>query len=120
MKAELCPKVTAGPRQWDRPPFPPASAKGIEMRVISQVTGKLIDYSRMDYQDQAHHARYKKYVEQNGLVCQECGGAGDYVADNFGGYSLYEVCGWCEGTGKVTRWMRGLWLRFRKMEARKS
>jgi hypothetical protein len=66
------------------------------------------NYARMYYVYRQHHARYKRYVEAHGLVCQECGGmGGDY-------YTPYseppESCDWCEATGLVTRWMRGLWL----------
>jgi hypothetical protein len=66
------------------------------------------NYARMDYVYQQHHARFKRYVEAHGLTCQACGGrGGDY-------YTPYseppEPCGWCETTGLVTRWLRGLWL----------
>lgn len=63
---------------------------------------------RMDYVYQQHHARFRRHVEAHGLTCQACGGmGGDY-------YTAYseppEPCGWCESTGLVTRWLRGLWL----------
>lgn len=71
------------------------------------------DYPRMSYEWQRHHARYKRRVAVDGLDCQECGGAGGerYVLLD-DGTGPWEPCGWCEGTGKVTRWMRGFWLRY--------
>jgi hypothetical protein len=29
-----------------------------------------------------------------------------------------DPCGWCETTGKTTRWLRGLWLRTMREEKR--
>jgi hypothetical protein len=75
------------------------------------------DYARWDYEYRAHHARYVAHVKAHGLMCQECGGAGH-------GYtSIYAMeppdpCGYCEMTGKVTRWMRGQWLRWKQQERR--
>lgn len=74
---------------------------------------KPVDYKRLDYQYRQHHARYARRAKADGLICQECGGRG-----YDGSYSSYseppEPCGWCETTGYVTRWMRGLWLRCQK------
>jgi len=74
------------------------------------------NYSRLDWKWRHHHQRYKNFIENHGLVCQECGGGGELLYDRFDWYNLYEVCGWCEGTGKVTRWRRGAWLRLKKLE----
>ena len=75
------------------------------------------DYWRDSYRYQAHNKRYLAYVETHGLPCQACGGmGGDY-------YTAWseppETCSWCEGTGKVTRWLRGVYLRFMRDEKRK-
>ena len=76
-----------------------------------------INYFRFDYYERQHHLRFKKRVEGR-LICQECGGAGgkiDQVLDYDGFLSgPWESCGWCEGTGYVTPWLRGLWLRFQQ------
>ena len=69
------------------------------------------DYPRNSHYLHRHHERYKRYVEAHGLMCQECGGAGEYADDWIDGHPLMNDCGWCEGTGKVTRWVRGFWLR---------
>lgn len=79
-----------------------------------------VDYQRLDYEDAAHHVRFARYVQAHGLMCQECGGSGEVVEDrvDFGddwcGSIMFDIrrsCGYCEGTGRVTRWMRGAWLR---------
>ena len=75
-----------------------------------------IDYRRMDYEHRQHYERRKRYVEANGLVCQDCGGVGQYVEEWHDYWPRYEMCGWCEGTGKVTRWERGMWLRYKQGE----
>ncbi|MPZ20108.1 MAG: hypothetical protein GEV06_19655 [Luteitalea sp.] len=76
------------------------------------------DYARLSYERQAHHRRFVAYVEAHGLLCQSCSGAGGerYVLLD-DGTGPWEPCGWCEGTGKVTRWLRGLWLRTLRDEA---
>ena len=66
-----------------------------------------------------HHGRYKTYVETkgNGFVCQECRGRGgevEPVTDE--GQGPWYDCGFCEGTGLVTRWMRGWWLTWKAQE----
>ena len=74
------------------------------------------DYARMHYVFRQHHERYKRYVEAHGLTCQACGGLGGDA------HTMYsepgEPCGWCETTGKVTRWLRGLYLRTMRDEKR--
>ena len=62
-----------------------------------------------------HHFRFKRRAEKEGLLCQECGGMGgatEPILDD--GSGPWEQCGWCEGTGFVTRWRRGEWLRYKK------
>lgn len=68
-----------------------------------------------------HHCRYKRYVDEYGLLCQECGGAGgevDVILDD--GTGPWEMCGYCEGTGLTTRWIRGEWLRWKKQEKKEQ
>ncbi len=64
-----------------------------------------------------HLVRYRAYIKEHGLICQECGGSGGYkevVCDD--GTGPWYDCGFCEGTGYVTRWMRGQWLRWKALE----
>ena len=75
------------------------------------------DYARMDYVHDQHHRRFRAYVETHGLPCQACGGRG-YHGSYYSYYDPPEPCGWCESTGKVTRWLRGLWLRCLREEKR--
>lgn len=80
------------------------------------------DYRRWDYVRREHHRRYAAYVEVHGFTCQDCGGAGgdiDVVIPETG-QGPWEPCGWCEGTGYVTRWIRGYWLRWKAEEKRKQ
>jgi len=88
---------------------------------------RTVDYPRLTHEWRRHHERYARFVAQHGLTCQECGGSGQYVEDiiDFGGpecgsipFELFCDCGWCEGTGKVTRHTRGLWLRCKREEKR--
>lgn len=77
----------------------------------------MIDYARLDYYGHAHYLRYKRYVESmtKKLICQDCGGTGGYtepVLDD--GSGPWFNCGWCEGTGKLTPWLRGQWLKFKR------
>lgn len=78
-----------------------------------------MDYPRMDYLYRHHHLRYERYIECHGLTCQDCRGAGgeiDVISWDLGG--PWVACDWCEGTGKMTRWLRGQWLRMKKEEKR--
>jgi len=78
------------------------------------------DYPRLYYVRRQHRARYQRYVAGHGLLCQSCGGAGgetDVLLDD--GTGPWEPCGWCEGTGKVTRWLRGLYLSYMRDEKRR-
>jgi len=81
------------------------------------MTERPVDYARLYHERQRHHARYVRYVEAHGLTCQACGGmGGDY-------YTAWseppEPCGWCETTGKVTRWVRGAYLRYMRKRKRR-
>lgn len=51
------------------------------------------------------------------LVCQECHGAGSYIEPclDYGEGPSFN-CGWCNGTGFVTPYLRGLWLRYKRKE----
>lgn len=79
-----------------------------------------IDYARYNYRIQSSHQRYKRRIKAmpRKLICQECRGAGSFhepILDDGTGPS-YE-CGWCQGTGYVTGWLRGQWLRYRREQA---
>ena len=74
-----------------------------------------MNYARWNYVYRQHHERYTRYVEAHGLPCQACGGLG-YQGRYSSYYDPPEPCGWCETTGKVTRWLRGLWLRTMREE----
>ena len=63
------------------------------------------DYARIHYVYLQHHARYSRYVDAHGLVCQACGGMGEEDSNAY--TEPPEPCGWCETTGRVTRWLRG-------------
>ena len=75
------------------------------------------DYAKLDWAGREHRERFARYVKAmpRKLLCQECGGAGYH--EDTDGYGLVEqryMCGWCEGTGHLTPWLRGAWLRSRK------
>ena len=73
------------------------------------------DYARIAWKLRHNHFRYKKYVEQNGFPCQDCGGVGGETIPILDfGQGPWEECGWCQGTGLVTRWIRGQWLCWKK------
>lgn len=75
------------------------------------------NYAKLDSDYQRHHERYKRRVEAmpRKLVCQECGGMGGWVEPVLDfGQGPFEQCGWCEGTGYVTPWLRGQWLKFNR------
>jgi hypothetical protein len=82
----------------------------------------LINYVKLTYKISHSYKRYKRYVKKHGLICQDCGGTGEYI-EEYLPYSewtvpYYKECGWCQGTGKVTKWIRGKWLRMKKEEKR--
>ena len=75
------------------------------------------DYAKLYYYSMQHRKRYISRVECtiDSMSCQDCHGLGGYtepVLDDGSG-PFYE-CGWCYGTTKVTKWVRGAWLRSRK------
>ena len=77
----------------------------------------MTDYARLDYYRGEHHRRYARRVGSQIpiLTCQDCGGAGgevEPVLDD--GSGPWYDCGWCEGTGRLTPWLRGQWLRCQK------
>jgi DnaJ-class molecular chaperone len=75
------------------------------------------NYAKLTYKWQQHHNRYRRFIQEHGYTCQDCGGAGGetiVISYELGG--PWEECGWCEGTGRVTRWTRGIWLRWKKEE----
>jgi hypothetical protein len=72
-----------------------------------------------------HHARLERYInaQRPRLSCQECGGmGGDYEPILFygPGGGPWEECGFCEGLGFVTPWIRGLWLKWKRDEKRRK
>ena len=72
------------------------------------------NYVKLDYYNQQHHKRWKRRVTTRipKLICQDCRGFGGetYVSLD-DGTGPWEGCGWCEETGYVDAWARGLWLR---------
>ena len=79
------------------------------------------NYVKYDYQRHQQFVRYREYVEREGLICQECGGEGgaiEPILDD--GSGPWEECGWCAGTGKTTRWLRGQWLKYKREDAKKE
>src|SRR5207247_7219493 len=77
-----------------------------------------VDYARLSYRQIRHHKRYVRRIESmpKKLICQECGGRGgeiDVVIPE-SGQGPWVSCGWCEGVGFVTPWLRGRWLRTRR------
>lgn len=52
-------------------------------------------------------------------TCQDCGGVGGYtdvILDD--GTGPWEPCGFCNGTGRMTSRMRGIWLTLKRYEKR--
>lgn len=83
----------------------------------TQMHQKPINYAKWYSDEDRHHARFRRYVERFKLCCQECGGAGgekEVILDD--GSGPWHSCGFCEGTGYVSPWMRGQWLRWKRME----
>lgn len=80
----------------------------------AEVVAQAPDYAKLDWYYEQHHRRFRARVEQRRprLICQECRGGGGWtepILDD--GTGPWEPCGWCESTGYVTPWVRGLWLR---------
>lgn len=77
----------------------------------------MLPYIKSDYYWAFHHERYKNRVTltTDSMLCQDCGGAGDWVEPILDdGSGPTETCGWCEGTGFVTKHRRGAWLRYKR------
>ncbi len=98
--------------------------KGSDMRIEN-------DWARYSYKSHQHYLRYKRRVEARKprLTCQECRGEGSYVedsidfGDSFSGplvQHIYSDCGYCRGTGLLTAFDRGQWLRWKKMDAKEK
>jgi len=72
-------------------------------------------YAKIKEYSRRQHIRYKRFVEAKGLTCQECGGMGGEHEDILQWFDGPWVdCGWCQGTGKVTPWLRGQWLKYKR------
>ena len=81
------------------------------------------DYPRWDFERRRHRERFARFVESRRprLVCQDCHGeGGETVPILDDGSGPFEECGWCEGTGYVTPWLRGQWLSDRAFYAREK
>lgn len=77
----------------------------------------LIDYAKLDWVGRQHHLRYVRRVMSQvpKLICQECRGAGGWTEPVLDyGQGPFEGCGWCGGTGYITPWLRGQWLKFKR------
>lgn len=75
-------------------------------------------YRKANEQWRDHHQRFVRRARATSLLCQECGGRGDWHEDTIAGYALRVACEWCEGTGRMLPWHRGLWLRLKREEKR--
>jgi len=73
----------------------------------------IINYTKLTYQMTSSYQRYKRRVEAmpRKLYCQECRGSGEHFEDRIAEHDLMSSCGWCQGTGLLTPWMRGQWLK---------
>ena len=76
------------------------------------------NYTKMDYAYTQHVRRYRRRVEAQPrkIVCQECRGCGELFEDRILGHDLTITCGVCCGTGLLTPWMRGQWLKWKRQE----
>ena len=80
-----------------------------------------MDYAKLDHYAREHYKRYRNRVNNtdDSLSCQDCGGEGGYterILDD--GSGPFVECGWCLGTGRVTKWVRGFWLRCKRSNSR--
>ncbi len=76
-----------------------------------------LNFAKLCYFARAHHARFRLFIDSmpRELTCQDCGGGGGHVEPVLDdGSGPWEECGWCEGTGYVTPWIRGEWLRYKR------
>jgi hypothetical protein len=83
---------------------------------------KRIEWARQCWLWNHHRERYRCHLASipRKYVCQDCRGRGgeiDVVLPETG-QGPWEECGWCEGTGYVTPWMRGHWLHWKRGEKR--
>ena len=78
-----------------------------------------MNYTKFFYNQHRHHERYKNFINSMNkkLVYQECGGMGNYIEPvlDYGEGPTFS-CGFCEGTGYLTPYMRGQWLKWKKAE----
>ena len=89
------------------------------MLLVEPIVMKWPNYARLNESWRRHHIRFVRRIEGMSpkLICQECRGGGgrtELVLDD--GSGPWEECGFCEGTGYVTPWLRGQWLRLKKAE----
>uniref|UniRef100_A0A6M3LN43 Uncharacterized protein n=1 Tax=viral metagenome TaxID=1070528 RepID=A0A6M3LN43_9ZZZZ len=77
-------------------------------------------YAWYDYHQANHARRFHRYVEAHGLMCQECGGMGQLYEETIAEHAIYIECGWCLGSGRVPRHLRGTWLRWKREEKREA
>lgn len=76
----------------------------------------MIDYARLDHYALAHHERFARFVAAHGVVCQDCGGMGKHLEEVIDYWPRYVDCGWCEGTGRIPKHTRGVWLASKRRE----
>lgn len=71
-----------------------------------------VDYPRVDWYRRQHHSRYVRRVREtdDSLNCEVCDGEGGEVETVPDGPGSQLECGWCEGTGRMTRRIRWRWL----------
>ena len=93
-----------------------------DAELIDRVKPFATDYAKIRWLRQQHHRRFRSRVENQlpRLVCQECGGSGGHIEVLFDGQGPFEQCGLCEGTGLLTPWLRGLWLRWKRESIRRT
>lgn len=77
-----------------------------------------VNYAKLDYYRSHHHERFKTFVEAQGLHCQACCGYGGHTMDVYFGSGPFEECYFCEGTGKTTPHLLGLYLNMKKRDQR--
>jgi DnaJ-class molecular chaperone len=84
----------------------------------------VVNSPKANYKRQEHHRRYKQFTENltNKLLCQDCGGSGEWMEVEIPeeGSGLTWTCGWCEGTGLMSPYIRGFWLSCKKREKREQ
>jgi len=76
-----------------------------------------VDYAKRDWKRCHHRLRFIRRVTEttDSMPCQECRGLGGWTEPVMEfGMGPWEECGWCLGTGRTTRWLRGRWLRWKR------